>query len=63
MAGLMMEGPILWYLNRGSGAVTMVLLTLTVVLGVLSLGGRPGPAGCRASSSSRCTATPPARVP
>ncbi len=41
MAGLMMEGPILWYLNRGSGAVTMVLLTVTVVLGVLSLGGRP----------------------
>jgi sulfoxide reductase heme-binding subunit YedZ len=36
-----MEGPILWYLNRGSGAVTLVLFTLTVVLGVLSLGGRP----------------------
>ena len=41
MASLMMEGPVLWYLNRGSGAVTMVLLTLTVVLGVLSLGGLP----------------------
>ncbi len=41
MAGLMMDGPILWYLNRGSGAVTMVLLTLTVLLGVLSLGGLP----------------------
>jgi sulfoxide reductase heme-binding subunit YedZ len=36
-----MDGPILWYLNRGSGAVTLVLFTLTVVLGVLSLGGRP----------------------
>ena len=36
-----MEGPVLWYLNRGSGAVTLVLLTLTVVLGVLSLGGIP----------------------
>jgi sulfoxide reductase heme-binding subunit YedZ len=36
-----MEGPILWYLNRGSGAVTMVLLTITVVLGVVSLGGLP----------------------
>ncbi len=36
-----MEGPILWYLNRGSGAVTLVLFTLTLVLGVLSLGGLP----------------------
>jgi sulfoxide reductase heme-binding subunit YedZ len=36
-----MEGPILWYLNRGSGAVTLVLFTLTLVLGVLSLGGPP----------------------
>ena len=36
-----MEGPFLWYLNRGSGAVTLVLFTLTLVLGVLSLGGRP----------------------
>ena len=36
-----MEGPLLWYLNRGSGAVLLVLLTLTVVLGVLSLGGLP----------------------
>ena len=56
---VVMEGPILWYLNRGSGAVTMVLLTLTLVLGVLSLGGLSGSPGCRASSSSRCTATPP----
>jgi sulfoxide reductase heme-binding subunit YedZ len=36
-----MDGPILWYLNRGSGAVTLVLFTLTLVLGVLSLGGPP----------------------
>ncbi len=41
MEGLVIEGPVLWYLNRGSGAVTMVLLTITVVLGVLSLGGLP----------------------
>ena len=41
MTGLLMEGPILWYLNRGSGAVTMLLFTLTLVLGVLSLGGLP----------------------
>ncbi len=37
----MIEGPILWYLNRGSGAVSLLLLTLTLVLGVLSLGGLP----------------------
>jgi methionine sulfoxide reductase heme-binding subunit len=37
----MIDGPVLWYLNRGSGAVTMVLLSLTLVLGVLSLGGHP----------------------
>ncbi|WP_036564114.1 ferric reductase-like transmembrane domain-containing protein [Nocardioides halotolerans] len=36
-----MEGPFLWYLNRGSGAVALLMLTLTVVLGVLSLGGAP----------------------
>ncbi len=38
----MTDGPLLWYLNRGSGVVVMVLLTVTTVLGVLSLGGRPG---------------------
>ena len=37
----MMEGPFLWYLNRGSGAVTLVLLSLTLALGLLSPGGRP----------------------
>jgi DMSO/TMAO reductase YedYZ heme-binding membrane subunit len=30
------EGPLLWYLNRGSGAVLLVLFTLSTVLGVLS---------------------------
>jgi len=37
----MIDGPFLWYLNRGSGAVTLVLFTTTLVLGVLSLGGLP----------------------
>lgn len=34
--------PVLWYLNRGSGVVALVLLTVATVLGVLALGGRPG---------------------
>lgn len=38
----MIEGPLLWFLNRGSGIVLMVLMTVTVVLGVLAMGGRPG---------------------
>ncbi len=38
----MIDGPLLWYLNRGSGVVALVLLTLATVLGVLALGGRPG---------------------
>jgi sulfoxide reductase heme-binding subunit YedZ len=38
----MIDGPLLWYLNRGSGVVALVLLTFTTVLGVLALGGRPG---------------------
>ena len=28
------EGPMLWYVNRGTGLVLLVLLTLTVVLGI-----------------------------
>ena len=36
-----LEGPLLWYLNRGTGTVTLVLFTATLVLGVLSLGGQP----------------------
>ena len=36
-----LEGPVLWYLNRGAGAVTLVLFTATLVLGVLSVGGTP----------------------
>lgn len=39
----MTDGPLLWYLNRATGVVLLVLLTLSVVLGVLSMGvGRPG---------------------
>ena len=38
----MTDGPLLWYLNRGTGIVLLALLTATTVLGVLALGGRPG---------------------
>jgi sulfoxide reductase heme-binding subunit YedZ len=38
----MTDGPVLWYLNRGSGVVALVLLTAATVLGVLALDGRPG---------------------
>ncbi|HEX6148294.1 ferric reductase-like transmembrane domain-containing protein [Nocardioides sp.] len=38
----MTEGPLLWYLNRSSGVVGLVLLTAATVLGVLATGGRPG---------------------
>ncbi|HEX4976308.1 MAG TPA: ferric reductase [Nocardioides sp.] len=37
-----MDGPFLWYLNRGTGLVLLVLLTVTVVVGVLATRGRPG---------------------
>ena len=37
-----MEGPFLWYLNRGTGVVVLVLLTITTVLGVVALGNRSG---------------------
>lgn len=40
----LIEGPLLWFLNRGSGLVLLVLLTLTLVLGVLAMGGKPGQA-------------------
>lgn len=33
----------LWYLGRGTGAVTLVLLTLVVALGVATRSGRPLP--------------------
>ncbi len=41
MESLGLEGPVLWYLNRSTGVVSIVLLTVTTVLGVLAIGGRP----------------------
>ncbi|MFZ2016627.1 MAG: ferric reductase-like transmembrane domain-containing protein [Nocardioides sp.] len=34
----LLHGPLLWYLNRSTGLVVLVLLTATVVLGVLATG-------------------------
>jgi methionine sulfoxide reductase heme-binding subunit len=36
-----LEEAFLWYLNRSTGVVAIVLLTITTVLGVLAIGGRP----------------------
>ena len=47
----MTDGPLLWYLNRSTGLVLLVLLTLTVVLGVLSTGRPAGARRARASST------------
>ena len=38
----MTDGPLLWYVNRSTGVVALVLLTLTTVLGILATGSRPG---------------------
>jgi len=38
----MSDSPLLWYLNRATGTVLLVLLTLVLVLGVLSTFGRAG---------------------
>ncbi len=38
-----MTSPTLWFLNRGSGVVLLVLLTLSVVLGVLATGRSRAP--------------------
>ena len=53
----MSEGPLLWYLNRATGLTLLVLLTASVVLGVLSTGQPSGSPGCPCSSRSTCTAT------
>jgi sulfoxide reductase heme-binding subunit YedZ len=37
-----MSGPVLWFLNRGTGIVLLVLMTLSVVLGILSARSRAG---------------------
>jgi sulfoxide reductase heme-binding subunit YedZ len=38
----LMEGPLLWFLNRGSGFVLLAALTATVVLGILATQGSTG---------------------
>ncbi|WP_395659447.1 ferric reductase [Nocardioides sp.] len=38
----MIDGPFLWYMNRGTGFVILALFTLTTVLGILATGGRAG---------------------
>ena len=37
-----MNDPLLWFLNRGTGIVLLLLMTLSVVLGVLSVRSRAG---------------------
>ena len=37
-----MTGPFLWYANRGTGVVLLVLLTVTTLLGVLATRGAAG---------------------
>ncbi|MEP6814022.1 MAG: ferric reductase-like transmembrane domain-containing protein [Marmoricola sp.] len=37
-----LDGPLLWFLNRGTGIVLIVLLTASTCLGVLALRGRAG---------------------
>ncbi len=36
-----MDGPLLWFVNRGTGFSLLVLLTGAVLLGILSTGGTP----------------------
>lgn len=38
----MFDGPLLWFLNRGTGVVLLVLMTFTMVLGVLATQARAG---------------------
>ncbi len=38
----MTDGPFLWYLNRSTGFVILVLFTLSVALGILATGGKAG---------------------
>jgi predicted ferric reductase len=38
----LIEGPLFWFANRGTGVVLLLLLTLTTVLGVLSTRGDAG---------------------
>ncbi len=43
--GAVLDGPLLWFLNRGTGITLMVLLSASTALGVLALGGRVGGKG------------------
>lgn len=38
----MFEGPLLWFLNRGTGIVLLVLMTLTVCLGIVASQSKAG---------------------
>lgn len=38
----MTDGPMLWYLNRGTGFAILALFTLATTLGILATGGRAG---------------------
>lgn len=38
----MIDGPFLWYLNRGTGFVLLTLFTVSVVLGILATHSRAG---------------------
>lgn len=38
----MTDSAVLWYLNRGTGSVLLVLLTMTLLLGILATFGRAG---------------------
>ena len=38
----MMDGPLLWYLNRSTGFVVLGLFTVTTALGILATGGQAG---------------------
>ncbi|MGV8908186.1 MAG: ferric reductase-like transmembrane domain-containing protein [Propionicimonas sp.] len=37
-----MNGPLLWFLNRGTGIILLVLMTLAVLLGILNTRSRAG---------------------
>ena len=38
----MTDGPLLWYLNRATGTVLLIVFTLVVLLGILSTFGNAG---------------------
>lgn len=41
-SGGLLTGPALWYVNRGTGVMLLILLALSIVLGVLSTGRAAG---------------------